>query len=214
MADRLRLFIAIEVPPPVLSALAMLIEGLRRTDAGGLRPVRPEGIHLTLRFLGSVDRQRVQDIMDAVAAAAGAISPLAVQLGRPGVFPRRGPPRVLWVGLDGQVEALTELQATVEKSLSSIGFPEGRQPFHPHLTVARLRDGTPAADRQAAAEAFLEYDVPPDLRVHVQHLSLIQSALRPGGAIYSRLAHMPLRSPPAERTRGSASIAPASGPEI
>lgn len=201
MADRLRLFIAIEVPPPVRSALAELTERLARTRIGGLRPVRPEGIHLTLRFLGSVDGERLRDIAGPVAKVAEAAPPFAVQLGRPGVFPGRGPPRVLWVGLDGQVEALTELQAGVEKALSSVGFPAEQRPFHPHLTVARLRDGTPAADRRAAGEAFLEYNVPPDLEIGVRHLSLMQSTLGPGGAIYRRLAHMPLCSVPAERAQ-------------
>ena len=194
MADRLRLFIAVEVPPPVLGALGKLTELLTRSRISGLKPVRPEGIHLTLRFLGTVDRERVQDIVDAISPVAAASQPFSLRLGRPGVFPGRGYPRVLWVGLEGEVEALTDLQAGIEGSLSSVGFPAEPRPFHPHLTIARLRDGTPAADRWAAAETFLEHNVLPDLDIHVSHLSLMQSTLRPAGATYGRLARMPLRS--------------------
>ena len=190
----LRLFIAVETPPPVVSAIKTLIEALERTNVTGLRPVRPEGVHLTLRFLGGVEPERAPEIADAVASAASGVPPFVLRLDRPGVFPGRGPPRVLWVGLDGDVEGLAVLQSEVERAMASIGFSEEGRAFHPHLTIARFRDGVSAAHRRVAAQAFLEYGPVQDLSIPVTHVSLVRSTLKPDGAIYDRLAHMPLRS--------------------
>ena len=192
MARPLRLFIAVKTPPPVVSAIKTLIETVERTNVTGLRPVRPEGVHLTLRFLGGVEPERAPEIADAVASAASGVPPFVLRLDRPGVFPGRGSPRVLWVGLDGDVEGLAALQRAVEGAMASLGFPEERRVFHPHLTVARLRDRTPVTDRRTASEAFLQVQSLRDLPMPVTHLSLMQSTLRPGGAVYTRLAHMPL----------------------
>ena len=99
---------------------------------------------------------------------------------------------MLWVGLEGESEAVSELRRAVEGAMASLGFPEECRTFHPHLTVARLGERMPAEDRRTASEAFLQVRSIQDLPVPVTHVSLMQSALRPGGAVYNRLAHMPL----------------------
>ena len=134
----LRLFLAIEAPPAVAVAIEGMIEALGWTGLAGLRPVRPEGVHLTLRFLGGVERGRVGEIVDTVAGAVSGVAAFGLRTCQPGVFPRRGPTRVLWVGLDGETEALAELRRAVEGAMASLGYPEERRAFHPHLTVARL----------------------------------------------------------------------------
>ena len=188
----LRLFLAIEAPPAVAVAIEGMIEALGWSGLAGLRPVRPEGVHLTLCFLGGVERGRVGEIVDTVAVAVSDVAAFGLRTCEPGVFPRRGPPKVLWVGLDGETEALSELRRDVEGAMASLGFPEKRRAFHSHLTVARLGERMPAEDRRTAAEAFLQVRSIRDIPAPVTHVSLMQSTLGPDGAVYSRLAHMPL----------------------
>ena len=169
----LRLFLAIEAPPAVAVAIEGMIEALGWTGLAGLRPVKPEGVHLTLRFLGGVERGRVGEIVDTVAGAVSGVAAFGLRTCQPGVFPRRGPPRVLWVGLDGETEALAELRRAVEGAMASLGFPEERRAFHPHLTVARLGERMPAEDRRTASEAFLQVRSLRDIPAPVTHVSLI-----------------------------------------
>ena len=153
MTGPLRLFLAIEAPPAVAVAIEGMTEALGWTGLSGLRPVRPDGVHLTLRFLGGVERGRVGEIVDTVAGAVSGVAAFGLRTCEPGVFPSRGPPRVQWVGLDGETEALAELRRAVEGAMASLGFPEERRAFHPHLTVARLGERMPAEDRRTASEA-------------------------------------------------------------
>ena len=193
MSKTIRVFVAVELPPKVRNALADLIERLRDTQIPGLRLVRPEGIHLTLKFLGDVSKSQVESIAAAVSQAAQAGKAFALELGQPGVFPNRNAPRVLWVGIGGDLSPLLALHQQVEGALATLGFAEDRRGFNPHLTVARIRDGTSKADRQKAAEAILSTQVQPGLRIDVNSISLMQSTLLSGGAVYESLASMPIQ---------------------
>ena len=192
MSETIRVFIAVELPPKVRSALSELIEKLRDTQIPGLRLARPEGIHLTLKFLGDVPKSQVESIAAAVSQAAQASRAFALELGQPGVFPNRNAPRVLWVGIDGGLSPLLTLHQQVEDALATLGFAKERRGFNPHLTVARIRDGTSKADRQRAAEAIFSTQVQTGLPIDVDSISLMQSTLLPGGAVYESLASMPL----------------------
>ena len=192
MSEMIRVFVAVELPPKVRSTLADLIEKLRDTQIPGLRLVRPEGIHLTLKFLGDVPKSQVESIVTAVSQAAKASKVFALELGQPGVFPNRNAPRVLWVGIGDDLSPLLALHQQVEDALATLGFAKDRRGFNPHLTVARIRDGTTKADRQKAAEALLSTRIQPGLRIDVNSISLMQSKLLPDGAVYESLASMPL----------------------
>ena len=193
MSKTIRVFVAVELPPKVRNALADLIEKLRDTQIPGLRLVRPEGIHLTLKFLGDVPKSQVESIAAAVSQATQASKAFALELGQPGVFPNRNAPRVLWVGIGGDLSPLLALHLQVENALATLGFAEDRRGFNPHLTVARIRDGTSKADRQKAAEAIFSTRVQPGLRIGVNSISLMQSTLLSGGAVYESLASMPIQ---------------------
>ncbi len=191
MADTVRAFVAIELPEHARRALAELTEVLGATGISTLRPVRPEGIHLTLKFLGNVPAGQVERIAAEVTRAAAPRSSFDLNLEGVGVFPNRRAPRVLWAGVDGDLDALNGLQSDVEDSLEPLGFAHERREFNPHLTVARLGDGASREDRHRAAEVIFEAGFGP-VTLRATSVSLMESVLRPHGAKYRLLAEGPL----------------------
>ena len=201
MKDSVRAFVAIELPDRARTALAELVEQLKRARVRGLRPVSPTGIHLTLKFLGDVPVTQVESIAAEIRRAASGQRSFSVVLDGVGVFPKRGEPRVLWVGLDGDLPALLALHQAVEDSLERLGYARERRDFSPHLTVARIRDGTPSDERRRAREALLSATAfDSGLRIDVDHVSLMQSILLPEGAKYLRLARITLSGAAAQGT--------------
>ena len=181
-----RLFVAVELPGDVLAALEKLQHDLQRRIPRGLRWVRPEGIHLTLKFLGETPREKVQKIEGAVSGAVGGIGPHELSLGSMGTFGSRNSPRVLWVDLAGDTETLGRLQKQVDSALDAIGFPSEKRPFAAHLTLARVREESAREVAEPLAEAVRSVSVTPAV-VAVQEVSLMLSKLGPGGAQYTRV---------------------------
>ena len=179
-----RLFVAVELPPAVRADLGAL-----RADIPGARWVKPEQMHLTLRFIGAdVPDDRVKPIQDALATVTGAAFSLTVRgVGR---FPPgdRKPPRVLWVGLD-KAPALFALQRGVESALATAGFEPEDRPFSAHITLARVnaRQPVPQADRWLRAHA--DFVAGP---FAVDQFVLIQSTLTPQGSRYQTIGVYPL----------------------
>ncbi len=195
----LRLFVACELPQEALDALAGIQSGLREQHAGrlpadrhGLRWVRPEGIHLTLKFLGAVSPNRAQRVTDALAAAI--VEPFTVNLhfDHLGSFGGRTRLRVVWIGLAGDVEDLASLAETVERALGPLGFPRENRPFAPHLTLARVPDEMSVDDRAHLADLIAAYKLPPLPEMTISEVSLMQSFLSPAGARYEQRAAFPL----------------------
>ena len=193
MADaQLRLFVACELPAEVLNALSQVQDDLQRAGAEQLRWVRPEGIHLTLKFLGEIEAALVDGV---VASLSAAIQPFAfrVRPDRLGGFGGRRL-RVVWVGLDGQTEELSDLAKTVERALEPLGFPPERRPFASHLTLARVRERASAAERERLSSLVGSYQLPPLPEFSLSRAALIQSMLGPGGATYRTISRFPGRS--------------------
>ncbi len=188
----LRLFVAVDPPEPVRRRLAALEAELRRLaarHAGEVRWVDPESVHLTLQFLGAVPEERVEPVAAALAAAAAAGRPLALEVRGAGGFPSARRPRVLWAGVAGEVEALASLAADVGRRLAPLGFPPEERPFSPHLTLGRARDGRGAPGLGGAlAQAASEDGTP----WRADALVLFESHLSPKGARYEALRRFPL----------------------
>ena len=191
LSDQQRLFVAVELDGHVRQALDRLQHELQRHGLRGLRWVRPEGIHLTLNFLGETPREKVAAISQALAASTSGVPRHELSLGKLGTFGSRGVPRVLWVDLDGDVEPLRRLAEQVERALVPLGFPpEGRR-FSPHLTLARVRPES-ARDLAGPLSQAVETMSMPKATVSVSEVSLMQSKLGPGGAVYTQLQAFPL----------------------
>lgn len=184
----LRLFIAVAVPEGWIAALAQTRALLRRRGLEQLRWVRPEGVHLTLKFLGNVDAARVDDLIAALRLAAAERAPFTLKLGGLGSF---GPPsraRVVWAGVGGDLHALIHLWQSVEAHIGALGFPPERQRFNPHLTLARVPDSLPRDVAASIPATLSATKLPAAEPLLVRELALMRSHLRPGGARYQRLA--------------------------
>lgn len=188
--ETLRLFVAIELPGSVREALGRLQHELQRRGMERLRWVRPEGIHLTLKFLGATPVERLPAISDVLAGVAAETPPHQLVIGRPGTF-GGSRPRVVWVDLSGDIEAATAVQNRIETALDGLGFARESRRWSPHLTLARVR---PEETRQAAAlipRALEGVRVPIGV-IRVRDISLMRSILRPSGAVYERIEAFPL----------------------
>lgn len=175
----IRAFIAIHLPLDVKAALGDVAGELEgRVPRGTVRWVKPEQMHLTLRFLGDTETGKLPAIQVAMDAVAAANAPFELRLDGIGCFPNMRRPRVIWVGLLGEEARLRSLVSALEKELVTLGWePEGK-PFRAHLTLGRVKDerGAQGADWTA--------DVP-SLAVPVAAMHLIESHLRPDGPVYT-----------------------------
>ena len=185
--ERLRLFVAIDLPEDVRESLGHLQADLRRHDLPGLRWTRPDGVHLTLKFLGETPATAVTAIEAALARAVRGIPSFRLALGAAGTFGGRRGPNVLWVDVEGELQPLQQLQAAVEREMAAAGFAPEERGFSPHLTLARV----PQPPRPGLAERVaraLEAVAAPRGEFEARELVLMRSRLQPGGAVYSRVA--------------------------
>ena len=189
--ERLRLFVAIDLPEEVRESLARLQTDLRRHDLSGLRWTRPEGVHLTLKFLGETPASSLPAIEAALARAVRGAQPFRLALGAPGTFGNRRGPRVLWVDIEGDVKPLQQLQAAVERELAAAGFAPEERGFSPHLTLARVPQPSPPGLAEHVSRALTAVAAPQG-EIEVTELLLMRSRLQPSGAVYSRVAAFPL----------------------
>jgi len=168
-----RLFVAIRPPEPVRESLVDLMEGI-----SGARWQDDEQLHLTLRFIGEVDRHAASDIH----AALGCIHhpPFEIAIDRLGTFERRGIPETLWAGVAPH-EPVRTLHNKVDQAVARVGIAPARRAFHPHITLARLRGAGAVHDLLARAGGTTS----PPFSVDAFHL--IESRLTPDGAIYTEL---------------------------
>lgn len=184
----MRSFIALELSAAVQQALAAIQEVLR-AYVPHARWSRPEGTHLTLKFLGEVQPQQVGEISVALDAVASRHQPLSLFLSGVGAFPRLSVPRVLWVGIESG-DGLIKLQGDVETTIAPLGFPTENRQFKPHLTLARLEgDAWPPDLRQR----FLDCSsLASSVAWQVDRIVLFRSELLKGGAVYTPVHVSPL----------------------
>ncbi|MEE9198911.1 MAG: RNA 2',3'-cyclic phosphodiesterase, partial [Dehalococcoidia bacterium] len=149
-----RAFIAIELPTPVKRLLGREIDRLRAALPASMRWVRPDSVHLTLKFLGAIPQEQVPAIVDSLRTACREVGPIRLRTGLLGCFPNLRHPRVLWMGVGGDTEALVALQGRVDSAVEPLGFAREGRPFVPHLTLARAK-GRGAGPGQGVPEELL-----------------------------------------------------------
>ena len=186
----IRTFIALPLPAQWIGTLEQVITELDYANSGGVRWVRPSGIHLTLKFLGPTDAALTPRIMDGLLESMdGALAP-ALSLSGLGTFPNRNNPRVIWAGVSGDLETLADLQGRVETLAMSLGWAAERRPFRPHLTIGRVRDRISAGERRRLAAAISNCAVPRLASWRPDVVRLYKSELTPRGAIYTNLGEV------------------------
>jgi 2'-5' RNA ligase len=179
------------LPDEAREALAAVQRLLQERGADGLRWVRPEGIHLTLKFLGDVPARRLEAIERVLTRAVREPFRFSVQMAKLGSFGGSTGLRVVWVGLEGEVEGLARLAARVDAVLEPLGFPRERRPFAAHLTLARVKEGASPQDRRRLFDLVRSLELPPLPSLTLEAVSLMQSTLEPGGARYQCMARFP-----------------------
>ena len=195
MSDQtIRSFIAVELPEAVKTGLQQLQTELTLPQYSFVKCVSPQGIHLTLKFLGNVSSQKITEITRVMEQASQGVSPFQLQITEVGAFPNLRRPRVVWVGIKGDVDKLVSWQQRIDMGLVPLGFAKEARPFTPHLTLARLRENCSPGDRLHFGEMFAKAHVEVDYNFTVNSLNLMKSQLLPTGAVYSRLAEVKLKS--------------------
>ena len=186
----IRTFLACSPSPEVRGRIIALQETLKKQiPAGIVSWVKPESIHLTLKFLGNispVQKNTIQFILADVVATQPVFHLSAEGVG---AFPGPSRPKVIWIGLRGETEMLLNLQQQVDRALATSGFPEEDRPFQGHLTLGRVKKTQ--TDKAIEKSLSLTQNFKGG-QFQVDHLAFFQSELTPSGAIYTLLHAFPL----------------------
>jgi len=186
----LRSFIAIELPDSAQSALSDFQKELKKTGAA-VRWVKPENIHLTLKFLGNVEEKSVDSIVRIIKGTCNKFEPFSLEMKGAGVFPNFKAPRVIWVGVNGG-KAVAGIQNQIENELIPLGFDKEKRTFTPHVTIGRFKSSQGRKPLKEKIDLFKENSFGV---IDVTSVSLMRSDLGPAGARYTPLAEVPLRCP-------------------
>lgn len=183
----MRCFIAIEIPDEVKATLIMLQEELKKCGAD-VRWIAPDNIHLTLKFLGSVEEKEISRITEIMEHICKRYSPFNLEFKGMGIFPNTKFPRVLWIGVEDNT-TLKRLQEDIEKGIAEIGFGQEDREFTAHLTLGRFRASKGKANLLEIVKLHKDNSF---CRIEVKSVSLMRSELRPDGARYTKLAEVSL----------------------
>jgi 2'-5' RNA ligase len=191
--EQIRTFVAIELSQGLQDSLKYLQDRLKhQLPERTVRWVRPEGVHLTLKFLGDVPAVRIASISQAVETACRGIGRFTFELVGLGCFPNPRRPRVVWVGVREPTGTLARLHEAVENELVELGFKKEGRPFRPHLTVGRIHRKASRSDQQDLGELIARSSEGLLGDMTVTLVNVMRSDLRPSGAIYTALAQLPL----------------------
>lgn len=184
----LRLFIATEISDAQREATLALMDNLQKGfqfTRSHPQWVEPESLHLTLKFLGGVEQERVDAIVQAVECRLLDRSPFKMSLRGLGTFPDERAPKVLWLGVDQGKRDLMELSKRIESALYPIGFAADLRAFHPHLTLARIKSLSGIEAMMSVVESHRKAE--PGGEARVDHISLYKSELLPKGPVHTVL---------------------------
>ena len=191
LPETIRAFVAIPLPAEILAGITDIRRQLKSVCCGdSVRWVAPDYIHLTLRFLGLMPIASLPELESALRRACSTAGPFQLLPDGIGAFPTLNRPRVLWLGLSGDLEDLGTLQHLVLRETVGWGTHKDRK-FHPHLTLARIKDARAAGVREVV-EKVRSVVKPRFAPWRVEAVHLMQSELAPSGARHSELATIPL----------------------
>ncbi len=185
-----RLFIAIELPPGIKDSLGSIQKELKQTGADA-KWVEPENIHLTLKFLGSVETEKIKDIARILDKISLENRRLSVSLDQLGVFPSLNSARVVWAGVTGKIEDLKNIAQNLDKELSGLKFEKETREFQAHATIARIRS---SRNRAALAQKIKDANQNFSRQdFSIDNITLFESTLSPHGPTYSIIHQVKLK---------------------
>ena len=183
------MFVAIELGPKARAAMTRCQERLARRDRQrAVRWTREDHLHLTVRFLGEVPDADVVNVSTAVSEGLAGVSPFAMRVISVGCFPPDGRVRIVWVGLREDSGELVKLAKSLDVEFAALGFPSESRPFHPHVTIGRVKEDRSGGDLRGAIEArTIDEVVQP-----VDRVVILSSVLERGGPTYSVVSAHPI----------------------
>lgn len=188
----MRAFIAIGLPQEIKESLTQLQQELKATQAD-VKWVRPDNIHLTLKFLGEIDDTALEKITDIINGVAGKISAFKLRINSLGAFPKIDSPRVIWVGVDAGDKEVKEIATQLEGKIEKLGIPKEDRPFSSHITIGRTKSGL---NRQNLVGVLKDkFDLGgKNLEFFASKITLFKSTLSPKGPTYEILKEVNLKT--------------------
>ena len=181
----IRSFLAFELPTEIREQIGNVSRELRKSTLP-IRWVRVENIHLTVVFLGSVSENAIEEIKERINPVVKRYSTFEVKLNGVGVFPHWGRPRVIWLGLNGEIERISQLRDELQEELKVVGYREEKRPFRPHLTIGRFKV---PLEKDDYLKWILDkyHDISSD-SYYMREFILFKSDLKPDGPVYTKMA--------------------------
>jgi 2'-5' RNA ligase len=184
----IRAFVSVPLPDDIRNRLAKFQQTVR-SAGGDVKWVRPESLHITLKFLGDVAEARIQDVCEAVRLSAAGIPPFTISVEGTGAFPNENRPRVLWVGISEGKTPLIALAGRLEAEMAKIGFEKEERAYSAHLTIARVRSlaGIEGVVERMRTAGFAGG------RFEAGEVKVMKSDLEKSGAVYTALGTIKLQ---------------------
>lgn len=189
----MRTFIAIELPKEIKDFLSRIQERLRASGAD-VKWVQPENIHLTLKFLGEIDGEKLEKIIRILEDACGQKTSFPMRMAGVGAFPKIKIPRIIWVGVDKGGSEAEEIAGVLEEEITKLGIPAEEKKFSAHITVGRSRSGLNRQKLIQEIENLKDNFERGTCEFRVLKISLFKSTLTPKGPIYEVLKESNLKA--------------------
>ena len=183
----MRTFIAIELPDNIKKEIEQLQAPLKRTEAF-VSWVKPSNIHVTLKFLGEVPEEKINEVFSATQKALEETGKFSMSLKGTGTFPNLKRPRVIWIGAGSGEEELSLMAKRIEEEMAKIGFPREKRKFSAHFTIGRVKSPKNLEKLMGLVESS---DFQTE-KIEVGEVVVMKSQLHPAGAIYTPLKKIPL----------------------
>lgn len=188
-----RSFLAFELPEEIKKILSQ-VSGEMKKSPLNIRWVKASNIHLTVLFIGDILTDMLDDMGNHISESCSNYGPFKISVNGTGVFSSRQNPRVLWVGLDGEIDRMADFKNTLHKRLKPFGIKKEKRRFNPHLTLGRFRKG--AKYDVLLDDLLLNYKSLTSQVCMLRELVMFKSDLKPNGAVYTKLNTWPLGERP------------------
>jgi RNA 2',3'-cyclic 3'-phosphodiesterase len=191
MNQTIRAFVAFPIPEAIMIRIYDIQERLKSYRLP-VRWVKPENVHLTLKFFGEISLSTISDIGKVLEDTVQEYAPLMFFIKGLGVFPNIKKPRVLWIGISGDIKPLSQIQANLETNLERKGFAKENRSFKSHLTLGRIKGDIHPENLFDILRSFSDFTSEP---FEAKELVLYKSELNPSGALYTKLQTVYLDGP-------------------
>ena len=191
---KIRSFIALPIPDPVRDVLQGTINTLDDGIGERIRWVRPEGIHLTLKFMGDIDVTVINKLLSLLPAVANGFTPFELTMAELGCFPNNRRPRVLWAGVKGNLSVLRDLHIAIDNLVGDVGLPREQAEFSPHITLGRVNRNLSERHIRQIGQLVDTTDLPDNPSWTNQTVDLMRTELDPAGSRHYLVESFPLLS--------------------